>query len=489
MMKKILLLFTFFTCLIIIAQTPVTLVPNPTNTQINSSLAGPNITISGGTVNFGKRSQIATFTGGLSANLKMPKGVYFSTGSAVNDLTKKNTYGATSILPAAGVTYNDADLMGVDPQARYDVISYEFNITLASNVTGVNIAYQFGSEEYPNYIGSLYNDAFGFFISGPGIVGKQNLAKLSNGKGTSVNTINPGIRGNNASFYPSPLYDGTQSANYINNGHGTQTYVSGGITYYDENPEPQPGPSTVYVEHNGLTQMINYSIKNLQPGQTYTFKIILADSSDGQLDSGVFIKDISAFTEIFAVDDYFSVDAQETKTPSIFLNDNIYGTSPTAATASISSSNLPSGFILNADGTISFPAGAVGTFNFTYTLCEKANPIYCKNANVTIVIKPLSICYKTPGIGGVTLDSKHGITSLGRAGAQQDNWPMIRKGAYTVLESKTKGFVINRLTTFQKNGLTPALGMAVYDTDLDCLSIYTGSAWKCYNKQTCTDPL
>lgn len=357
---------------------------------------------------------------------------------------------------------------------------------MASNATGVNIAYQFGSEEYPNYIGSKYNDAFGFYISGPGILGKANLAKLSNGKGTSINTINPGIRGENASTDPSPLYDGSQSANYINNGHGTQTFVSGGITYYNQNPEPQPGPFPVYVELNGITNLINYSIKNLTPGGTYTFKIILADSSDGQLDSGVFVRDVSAFTEVFAVDDYFTLSAQNTTTPSIFLNDDIYGTSPTAATATISSSNLPAGFTLHLDGTISVPIGAVGTYNFTYTLCEKANPISCKNANVTIVIPPL-VCYKNPEIRGVALDSKHGITSLGRAGAQQDNWPMVRKGAYTVLEAKTKGFVINRLTTAQKNALIPSLGMTVYDTNLEFLSIYNGSEWKCYNKQTCID--
>ena len=323
-MRKIVILNTFFWCAFILAQTPATVVSNPTSTQINATLSGPGLTVNGGVLNFGKATQIATFTNGLSANLKMAKGVYFSTGSAINDLTKKNTYGSTSFEPAGGITYSDADLLQVDPAATFDVISYEFNITLASNATGVNIAYQFGSEEYPNYIGSKYNDAFGFYISGPGILGKANLAKLSNGKGTSINTINPGIRGENASTDPSPLYDGSQSANYINNGHGTQTFVSGGITYYNQNPEPQPGPFPVYVELNGITNLINYSIKNLTPGGTYTFKIILADSSDGQLDSGVFVRDVSAFTEVFAVDDYFTLSAQNTTTPSIFLNDDIY---------------------------------------------------------------------------------------------------------------------------------------------------------------------
>lgn len=94
-------------------------------------------------------------------------------------------------------------------------------------------------------------------------------------------------------------------------------------------------------------------------------------------------------------------------------------------------------------------------------------------------------CFKPAGTGSPALETKHGITSLARAGADNGNWPMVRKGAYTVLESKTKGFVLNRLTTQQKNALNPRKGMMVYDTDLNCLSIYNGTAWECFNKPAC----
>lgn len=96
-------------------------------------------------------------------------------------------------------------------------------------------------------------------------------------------------------------------------------------------------------------------------------------------------------------------------------------------------------------------------------------------------------CYRFPGSSSPVLDSKHGVTTLGRAGTTNGNWPMVRKGAHTVLESKTKGFVVNRLTTTDKNKLTPVLGMTVYDVDLDCLSIYDGTAWKCYRRPGCPD--
>ncbi|MCQ4142454.1 hypothetical protein [Chryseobacterium sp. EO14] len=101
-----------------------------------------------------------------------------------------------------------------------------------------------------------------------------------------------------------------------------------------------------------------------------------------------------------------------------------------------------------------------------------------------------SFCYKPAITLGTVLDSKHGITTLGRAGADSDNWPMVRKGAWTVLEAKTKGFVINRIaTTTQVIGITdPVKGMIVYDVQADCLKINTdgtSTGWKCFNTQTC----
>ena len=111
-------------------------------------------------------------------------------------------------------------------------------------------------------------------------------------------------------------------------------------------------------------------------------------------------------------------------------------------------------------------------------------------ASVSIPVK--GYCYRPAATSGITLDTKHGITSLGRAGSTGDNWPMVRKGAWTVLESKTKGFAINRLTTTQILALsTPVEGMTVYDTVENCLKIYTTKdngatfGWYCMTQQTC----
>jgi hypothetical protein len=103
----------------------------------------------------------------------------------------------------------------------------------------------------------------------------------------------------------------------------------------------------------------------------------------------------------------------------------------------------------------------------------------------------ITSCYKPATTSGTTLDTKHGITALGRAGADNSNWPMVRKGAWTALEAKTKGFVINRLTDAQIAGIPAANlreGMMVYNITQDCLQINTdgtATGWKCYNTQTC----
>ncbi|WBV52000.1 DUF11 domain-containing protein [Chryseobacterium gambrini] len=105
----------------------------------------------------------------------------------------------------------------------------------------------------------------------------------------------------------------------------------------------------------------------------------------------------------------------------------------------------------------------------------------------------ITVCYESPTDTGSSVPVKHGITLLGRAGADNGNWPMLRNSAYTVLESKTKGLVITRNSNPEGSIAIPVVGMMVFDTDENsgkgCLKIYTGAGsgegWKCFNTQTC----
>ena len=134
---------------------------------------------------------------------------------------------------------------------------------------------------------------------------------------------------------------------------------------------------------------------------------------------------------------------------------------------------------------------AVGSASITYT-----NNVGCMATTNVTVSSVLTYCYKLPVTNaGITVPTKLGITSLRVAGSNDENWPMVRQGAWTVLESKEKGFVVNRVaTTADLNTIAnPIQGMMVYDREANCLKIYTikeGNtlpAWYCFNTQACPD--
>lgn len=151
---------------------------------------------------------------------------------------------------------------------------------------------------------------------------------------------------------------------------------------------------------------------------------------------------------------------------------------------------------LPVDGTVTYtvklniPITFAGNLVNTVTVTPPTNSTDSNMANNTATDTNLNErCYK-PAATGTTTETKHGITSLGRAGAENGNWPMVRNNAWTVLESKTKGFVINRIpTTVAVNALpNPVIGMIIYDEEADCLKINidgTSAGWKCFNTQTC----
>jgi len=124
--------------------------------------------------------------------------------------------------------------------------------------------------------------------------------------------------------------------------------------------------------------------------------------------------------------------------------------------------------------------------------------------NSTNALVNLCFCYKTPVSpgGGNPNPVKFGITALNRAGSGSSEWPEVRRSAWAALESKSKGFVVNRMAFVDADSnpatpTTPPLasipaanyveGMMVYDTVANCLKIYNGTVWSCYSTQTCPD--
>jgi len=126
-------------------------------------------------------------------------------------------------------------------------------------VDSVSFKYVFGSEEYPEYVGSQFNDVFAIFLSGPGISGPENIAKLPNGEVVSINNVNQTM---NSSYF-------------VNNGDGTyEPYFS----------------DPYYIQYDGFTTPLFASKTGLIIGQTYHLTIAIADVNDGIFDSGLFIE-------------------------------------------------------------------------------------------------------------------------------------------------------------------------------------------------------
>jgi len=203
----------------------------------------------------------------------------------------------------------------------------------------------------------------------------------------------------------------------------------------------------------------------------------------------------------------------------VLTNDTVDSVSPgVLGTVTTVSQTTPNALLMDTNGNISIASNlAAGTYSLTYSYCVnpygfvnpckmanlkstakttsngKINPDCksCQTATVTILVTASSTaCYKPATTTGVILPSNHGITALGRAGADNGNWPMVRNGAWTVLEAKTKGFVINRISTtaLVEAIANPVEGMMVYDEQADCLKINTdgtSTGWKCFNTQTC----
>jgi gliding motility-associated-like protein len=227
------------------------------------AICGPGVSYSNVSLT-GDTRAIAKFTGGISGNLgsTMNNGVVLSTGfvntaaalTGTADKDGNNTGGAIS------------QLTSIADATTYDGIILEFDFI---PITGqIDVNFQFGSEEYNWYVESGYNDAFAFFISGPGIAGSQNIALVpSTTTPVTINSINNG--------YAADWFWGTNDCS-----SGPCTNCS----YYNDNCS-----STLNNAMNGYTTVLTAS-QAVIPCQTYHIRLMLADGGDAALDSWVFIQ-------------------------------------------------------------------------------------------------------------------------------------------------------------------------------------------------------
>ncbi len=245
---------------------------------VNNVLLGSGVIASN--VNFaGQGAQLGFFNGGLNGApaLGLDSGIVISSGD-VNDIPPGGFQPDQGQYAGLG----DPDLLAIaqsvtsNPSAASitstnDAAFLEFDFTPVGD--SVKFRFVFASEEYPGiagggFINQVFNDVFAFFVSGPGIVGPYaSPAAFPNG------AINVAV-------VPGTNIPITISSIYVD---PTQTPPSLNSQYYISNTTEQSH------EFNGFTTPIDIQFQ-VQCGQTYHFKIAIADAQDDWLDTGVFIE-------------------------------------------------------------------------------------------------------------------------------------------------------------------------------------------------------
>jgi gliding motility-associated-like protein len=247
---RILLLFFLWFSLSLNAQ--ITINAGGTAASIVNTLVTNGITITNPTINCGSTSY-GTYSGNLQAGGTQLSngGILLTTGSATA-ADGPNTTTATSTI-VTGYDFSDPNLTtqpgAGSPAPALDNCVLEFD--MKPSCSQFIVSYVFGSDEYPEFVSSTYNDGFGIFITGPnpagGTYNAYNMARLPNGQLVSIDNVNA-----------------TTNATYYN-------LNTNNVTSYD-----------AYTD--GLTGSLS-----VVPCSTYHVKIIIADAGDESFDSGLFL--------------------------------------------------------------------------------------------------------------------------------------------------------------------------------------------------------
>jgi len=207
-----------------------------------AAIGGTGITISNATYT-GANAASGYFTNGDVIGIK--SGIVLTSGSASNlNGTTNTSDGITGNNSLAG----NANLNTLIPgYTTHDASTLAFDFEFTNGAGGnAYFNFVFGSEEYNEYVGSSYNDVFGFFLDG------VNVAEIP---GTST-----------------PI-----SINNVNNGANSG--------YYNDNDSN----GAFAFEYDGFTDVFTIAMEGLSAG-THHMELSIADAGDFILDSGVFIQ-------------------------------------------------------------------------------------------------------------------------------------------------------------------------------------------------------
>lgn len=227
---------------------PMTVTATDDAAALSSNLAGTGVTISNATYT-GAAGAAGTFTGGTAANLGINSGIVLTSGSAASAGVPWSTN--VGVPSTQNGTPGNSNITN-----SFDAANLTFHFTSTS--TTASFTYFFASAEYSGFVNSQFNDEFVFLFNG------QNIALIP---GTTtpvaINNVNAG---------------GPHSGAGSSNPSNSQFFID---NLNGQNPD---------FDYDGYTDNFVASISGLTPGADNTISLIIADVSDEQLDSAVFIE-------------------------------------------------------------------------------------------------------------------------------------------------------------------------------------------------------
>lgn len=250
------------------------------NVLLGFGVTASNITVNGSPIDAQNIQGNATFFDAAGTTFPINTGVLLSTGNGVGAVGPNTIGSFTNNTPPTPNVSTDPHLNAIASAAPTNGIVLEFDFVPAGDTISFN--YMFGSDEYPEFSPSTFNDAFGFFLWGPGISGPYALAGYPNG-GANIALI-PGtttpVTINNVGPTSNPTY-------YLNN--------LGGAAY------------GAAIQYDGVTQDPN-SITGLMAANasvfcdsTYHIKLAICNVGDQAYDSGVFLQANSFTSEAIEI--------------------------------------------------------------------------------------------------------------------------------------------------------------------------------------------
>ena len=263
-----------------------------------------------------------TFTGSADAigffkgntNLGIDSGIVMTTGTifSPNGPEGPNNGGSVGINNSAP---GDVDLATITGKTTFNAAVLEFDFIPSSD--SIKFRYVFGSEEYMEYAGTGFNDAFAFILSGV------------------TTTLAP----TNIALIP-----GTSTPVTINN-----VNLNSNSSYYFDNENP-PGET---IQYDGFTTVLTARAKVIC-GETYHIKLAISDVGDGVWDSGVFLEAGSFQGTAFAISSHVDYGTNDTT-----LYEGCGGASLVFSRGHINLQN-PDTFFFTIDGT------AINGTDFTF---------------------------------------------------------------------------------------------------------------------------